>query len=323
MLSKQIGIVVLGFYCFLLVWFFFKRRQDVKLQLYTILTAIVIFSPYLTWAAFNRVDILGFVSLFLGDKPEWATQAVTSIRVYDSALKEFFNLFYHGNGGIICASFLLPLYHFVRTRKQDFPHNSIFFMTLYLAIIMIAWHITNSRHTIILLPLVTFLAGYSLQQHIPNRAALRIAIVFLLLGASFTTYKMPNYRQARNAPQEALKMVSLIKKKHHSEKRTLVIQAFDYLMYTGKPTIWPFPSLKTAPLDLFDNLAPYEVYDLLKHYDIDLILIDMRFVPNTDKFMGRNYPLIFLNNCEILDKLGKLRLQALSESKNLILLEVI
>jgi len=49
----------------------------------------------------------------------------------------------------------------------------------------------------------------------------------------------------------------------------------------------------------------------------------MRFVTNTDEFMGRNYPLIFLKNCEILEKLGKMRLQALSDSKNLILLEVL
>lgn len=323
MLSKQIGIVVLGYYCFLLLWFLFKRHQHVKLQLYVISTAILVFIPYLAWAIFHRVEIFGFVGLFLGNQPEWASKAVTSFRTQASAFKEFALLFYGGNGVVICVSILFPLVHAIRTRARDFPHNCVLLMVVYLSGVMIVWHITNSRHTIILLPLVVFLAGHSLQQLITNRAILRTAIVLLLLGAVLTTYNMPNYRQMRNAPREALKMAQIIQREHQSGKKTLVIQAFDYLMITDKPVIWPFPNLKNTPVDLFDKQGPAQLYDLLKRYNIDLVLIDMRFVTNSDEFMGRNYPLPFIRNCEILDQMGMLRLKALSGSKALILLEVV
>jgi len=323
MLSKQIGIVVLSFYSLLFIWFYFKRRKDLKQMLYVIGTAVCVFTPYLIWALYYRIEVFGFVSLFLGNKPEWATMAVKSFRRYDSSLREFVTLFYTGNGFIISISFLLPLFHFIRTRAKGFPQNFIFLMSIYLTIVIVIWHITNPRHTIILLPLITFLFGYALNQIVINKTAIKIVILFLLIIASYSTYHMPNYRQRYNAPKEVIKMVEIIRKDDSLNGRTLFIFAFDYLMFTRKPVIWPYPNLRNIPVNLFDKQTPSKLYGLLKHYNIGLILIDMRFVSNTDEFMGRNYPLSFIRNCEILDKQGRLLLKALSDSNHLILLEVI
>jgi hypothetical protein len=49
----------------------------------------------------------------------------------------------------------------------------------------------------------------------------------------------------------------------------------------------------------------------------------MAFVRNTDTYFGRNYPLHFMRNCEILDKRGKLTLEAISKSRQWILLKII
>jgi hypothetical protein len=323
LLSKQLGIVVLGFYCILLIWFFLKHKHDVRLILYVIGTSACIFIPYFIWAVYNGIEVFGFVSLFFGNKPEWATAAVKSFRRSESALKEFAVLFYTGNGIVISASFLIPLYHFIRTRAKDRPQNYIFLMSIYLAGVMVIWHISNSRHTITLLPLITFLCGYALHQIITNKVAQRAAILLLLLIAGFQAYKMPNYRNMSNPPTALLDLAAVIQKDYSSDGRTLVIQAFDFLMYTRKPVIWPYPNLRNIPIDLFAKQAPDKLYALLKQYNIDYILIDMRYVSGADSFNGRNFPLSFVRNCEKLDQQGKLSLKAISDYKYFILLKVI
>jgi|GEM_PF-2946970 len=323
MLSKQTGLVVLSFYGMILVWSFFRRRGEMKIVLCTIGAALGVYLPYAIWAAFNDIGVMIFLRYFLGERPEWAASAVTSFRTHSFSPKEFILLFYDGNGPLICIAFLLPLYHFILTRGRDFPHNYIFLLTLYLAGAMIVWHITNSRHTIVLLPIIAFLAGYTIQQVFTNKTAQRAIIAVLLVWACVAIYNRPDYRQAFNAPLEVRKMAALIKKEFPTGKRTLVIEAFDYLVMTGKPVIWPYLNLKHIPVDLFAEQTPFDQYDLLKRYDIDLVLINTKYVSKNENFMGRNYPLTFMHNCELLDKLGKMRLKALSDSRTLILLEVI
>jgi 4-amino-4-deoxy-L-arabinose transferase-like glycosyltransferase len=323
LLSKQIGIVVLGFYFLLLVLFFFQRKKDAKLILYVIGTAVCVYTPYLIWAIYNGVEVFGFLSVFFETNPEWATNAVKSFRKFDSSLKEFAYHFYSGNGIVVTASFLIPIYHFIRTRGRDFPHNYIFLMAVYLAGVMVVWHITNARHTITLLPLITFLCGYALLQIVTNKVAIRATIVLLLIIAGYYAYNMPNYRQRYNAPVALLDIAAVIQKDYSSDGRTMGIHAFDFLMLTHKPAIWPFPNLRDTPIDLFDKQPPDKLYALLKQYNIDFILIDTRHVSETEDFTGLNYPLPFVRNCEILDQQGKLSLRAISDSKYFILLEVI
>jgi len=133
---------------------------------------------------------------------------------------------------------------------------------------------------------------------------------------------MPNYRKGFNAPGEFIEIAEIIQKDNTSNGKTLVVHTFDTFMYSGKPVIWPNPDLRTIPINLFERQSPDKLYDLLIHYNIDYILIDLRFVTSHDKFIGRNYPLSFVRNCEKLEKHGKLRLQALSSTKSLILLKV-
>jgi hypothetical protein len=81
--------------------------------------------------------------------------------------------------------------------------------------------------------------------------------------------------------------------------------------------------LRNIPLDLFAKQAPDKLYALLKQYNIDYVLIDMRYVSGADSFNGRNFPLSFVRNCEKLDQQGKLSLKAISDYKYFILLKVI
>jgi hypothetical protein len=323
MLSKQLGIVVSAFYGLLLLWFFFKKKKETKLMLYVVGTATCVFIPYLSWAIYNGVEVFGFLSLFLGNKPEWATTAVKSFRRYDSSLKEFAFLFYTGNGVVITASYLIPLYHFVRNRTKDSPQNYLFLMSVYLTAVMVVWHITNSRHTISLLPLIAFLTGYALYQIITNKIVLRALISLLLIFASYSMYHMPNYRQRFNAPKEFINLAEIIQRDNVSDGRTLVIYAFDTVMYSRKPVIWPYPNLRTIPINLFEKHPPNLLYGLLKDYNINFILIDTRFILKNDNFIGRNYPRSFIKNCQILKQQGNLTLQAISKSNNFVLLKVI
>ena len=227
LLSKQIGIVVLGFYFLLLIWFSFKHKKDVRLMIYIVGTSACIFIPYVIWAVYHEIEVFGFLSIFFGNKVEWATAAVKSFRRYDSSLKEFCYLFYKGNGIVISTAFLLPLYHFIRTRAKDRPQNYVFIMTVYLAIVMVVWHITNPRHTITLLPLIAFLFGYAVRQVVSHKSAIRAIIVCLLIFASYGTFQMPNYRKGFNAPQEFIELADIIKKDNIANDRTLVVYAFD------------------------------------------------------------------------------------------------
>jgi hypothetical protein len=323
LLGKQIGVVVLGFYFLLVVWFFFTRKEHVPLMIIAIGAAVCVYFPYVIWAVFNRLEVFGFISVFLGTKPEWVTNAVKSFRKYDSAIKEFASLFYNFNGIVITASFLVPLYHCVRTRARDFPHNYIFLITIYLAGVMVVWHITNARHTITLLPLMAFLFGYSLHKMITNKIVIRLIIVLLLIAGCYHAYFMPNYRQMYNGPEAARSLAQYIKNDRGTNGRTLVIEAFDYFMYSGKPTIWLYPNLRNIPFDLFEKQTPEKLYSLLKHYNIDFIVIDTQHISVTDDVTVHTYPLSFVRNCEKLDQQGKLSLKLISDSKNILLLQVI
>jgi hypothetical protein len=322
LLSKQIGIVVLGFYFLLLVWFYFQNKKDVKSILYVIGTAVAVYTPYLIWAVFNEIEVLGFLSVFFETKPEWATTAVTAFRKSDSSLWEFGHHFYTGNGIVLSVSFLIPLYHYIRTRGRDRPHNYCFLMTVYLAGVMVVWHITSARHTITLLPLMAFLFGYSLHRMVTSKTAIRVIIVLLLIFGSYNAYSLTNFRQQVNGPEDFRKIAEYIQKDNTADGRTLVIQAFDHLMYSGKPAIWLYPNLRNIPFNLFEKQPPDKLYAVLKEYNINYILIHTQYIVDTEEVAIHKFPLSFVRNCEKLDQQGKLSLAAKSHSNYYILLRV-
>ncbi len=324
LLSKQTGIIVTSFYCLLLFWFLWKDKKGAKLMLYILGTAGVIYIPYLIWALYQKLDVFGFLSLFLGNKPDWATMAVKSFRQYDSSLKEFAYLFYTGAGPIITISLLIPIYYMIKSRAKELPLNFIFGLLIYLMLAMSVWHITNSRHTLSLLPILAFLVGYASIKAFHRKIIINIVILLLFIASAYSAYKMPNYREKYNVPKEFVAIAQKIKDFSSSDHdRVFSINAFDILMYSQKPVIWPYPNLGDIPIELFEKHNNQEFYALLKKYHIKFILINMVFVRNTDAYFGRNYPLHFLRNCEILDKQGKLTLEAVSETRKWILLKVI
>jgi hypothetical protein len=134
---------------------------------------------------------------------------------------------------------------------------------------------------------------------------------------------MPNYRHRYNPPAALLDLAGVIQKDISTDGRTLVIHPFDFLMYTRKPVIWPYSNLRNTPIDLFAKQPSDKLYALLKHYNIDFIVIDTRHVSESENFTGLNYPLSFIRNCEKLDRQGKLSLKAISDSKYFILLQVV
>jgi len=325
MLAKQTGIVVLGFYFLLLIWFLWKNKKYFNIMLYVVGASAGIFLPYLVWVIYHKVEAFHYLSVFLGfkEKATFARLSVKSFQRYDSSLKEFAYLFYKGNGLLLSISFLLPLYHFIRTRAKDIPQNYIFVLSVYLTLIMVIWHITNDRHTITLLPLITFLFSYALHQIITNKIIVRVTIVLLLIIAWYSTFHMPNYRQKFNGPEEFITLTEIIKKDNSPNTRTLCLYKFDALMYTQKPVIWPSSKLRNIPLDLMEKQSVDKFYSVLKKYQIKYILIDTRRIIKSKKYRSRTYPLYMLRACEDLERQGKLALEALSKSNNFILLKVI
>ena len=325
MLTKQVGIVFLSFYFLLLIWFLWKNKKNAKIMLYVVGVSVAINIPYLVWVIYHKIEVYNFLSFFLGlgNKPEWANKGVSSFRRYDSSLIEFAYLFYKGNGFLITISLLFPLYHFIRTRIKDAPQNYIFVLTIYLSLIMIIWHITNERHTIILLPLTAFLCGYAMHQIISNKIMVKVMILMLLIIAGYSAYHMPDHRQKYNAPAEFINLAEIIEKNNSPSARTLGMHRFDILMYTRKPVIWPHPKLHDAPIELVQKQKADKLYRLLKKFHVKYILIETRRITESDSFQSRNYPLYFVRTCEQLERQGKIALEALSKHKQFILLKVI
>ena len=326
MLAKQVGVVFLGFYGLVFIWYFFNNKNNARIMFYIIGVSVAIYIPYLVWFISHKIEVFNFVSAFWGleKRPDWATAGVKSFRRFDSSIKEFAYLFYSGNGIVIAISFLLPLYHFIRTRLKDQPQNLVFILTIYLAAIMIIWHITNSRHIITLLPLMGFLFCYAFQQRIKKLNVKRAAILLLLIIAGYSAYKLPDYRQKFNSSgRDFQPLAEIIKETSTAGDRTLCINRFDVLMYTQKPVIWPHPKLRDIPIDLVEKQSAEKLYRVLKKYQIKYVLINLNLVQDTDIFFGRNYPMPFIRNCEKLDRQGKLSLTATSKSNKFILLKVI
>ena len=76
-------------------------------------------------------------------------------------------------------------------------------------------------------------------------------------------------------------------------------------------------------IDLFTKQPPSDLWNLLKKYKIGYILVDFKLVTTFDKYIGRNYPLSFMRNCETLTQQGKIIVQAASKLKQFMLLKVI
>jgi 4-amino-4-deoxy-L-arabinose transferase-like glycosyltransferase len=325
MLSKQVGFVVFGFYGLLLLWFFWKNKQHFKIMLWLLGAAVATYSPYFVWAIYNRVEFLGFASVFLGisKKPEWSGTALKIFHKYDSGIIEFAYLFYKGNGLLLAILLFLVIYYFISVRFKDEPQNYAFFLCIYLAIVMMAWHITNKRHTILLLPFIAFLAGYAINQMTTNKMIIRGLILLLLVIAGYMTYHMPNYRQKRNAPNEFVELAEFVKEDTAPDARVLCLRKFDAIMYMQRPLIWPHARLNHAPIELLEKQSADGLLLLLRKYKVQYIVIEVPLVVQVDKFGAARYPLYFVRTCEQLERQGKIAFEAMTKSKRFILLRVI
>ena len=322
LLCKQTGIIVLSFYGLLFLWFLWKDKNRAKTMFYIIGVSMVIYTPYFIWGVYHKIDVSGFLYYFFGDMPEWAALAVKSFRRYDSSLKEFADLFYKGSGLVVTVSLLIPIYYLIESRAKALPYNCIFGLLIYLMLAMAIWHITNERHTLSLLPILTFLAGYAIPRIVRKTAYIQIAIFLLFLVSAYSVYKMPDYRQKYNGPEEYVELANIIKKDHTSAGRIFVLQAFDIFMYTRKPVIWPYPNLNNIPIDLVEKQTTSQLYKAFKKYQIDYILIDLRKSLNAGPYNGRSYPLHLIINCDQLYRRGDLQLLSVSNSKKFLLLKV-
>ena len=323
LLSKQTGIIVFSFYGLLLFWFLWKDRNDAKIVITILAIALIVYMPYLIWALHHKIQVFNFLSLFFGNQPEWATQAVKSFRRYESSVREFAYLFHKGNGPVLTASLLIPALYMIKSRARELSYNILFGLLVYLILAMSIWHITNSRHTLSLLPVLAFLTGYGISRMLRQKIIVNLLISFIFAFSAYSLYKMPDWRQRYNAPDEFVKLAHMIKENSSDDGRTLVIYAFDTLVYSQKPVIWPYPNLKDIPIDLLEKQSAQQFYELLKKYEIKYILIDTKFILNTEQFNGRSYPFFVMRNCETLDRQGRLTLRSMSGSRRFILLEVV
>ncbi len=324
LLSKQVGIIVISFYGLLLFWFLIRKNKDARTMVYVIGASMCVYTPYLILAIYHDAEVFGFLSLFVGDKPDWAVEAVRSFRRYDSSLKEFAYHFISGNGYVVTLALIIPIYHFIKNRRSPSPPLYIFLMLLYVIVAMMIWHITNGRHTIVLLPLIAFLAGFGLYQ-IAGQKKIIVALItsLLLVNAGYFVYRMPNFRQVFNAPQDFMDVARIIRADGNPDGRTFSIHPFGVIFHAAKPAIWPLPNLRQTPLDLVEKTDTVHLYKLLKKYNIKYILIDRRYVYQGDDFMGRTYPQPLYLNCQRLNFEGKISVVALSKSQRFLLLKVL
>lgn len=323
MLTKQTGFVVLSFYCLLLIAACFKRKPDIRILLIVIGTTTIVYFPYFVWATFHKIDVTGVLSLFTGsDAPAWAQESVKSFRRYDTGIEEFARLFYSGAGLVITVSGVLPLYYAIRSHLKDFTYNCTCFLVLYLAVVMIVWHITNPRHIITLLPIFTFLVAYSLYRLRVNTYVRQILLIGLFLTASHTVANLPNQRNLANPPKQLYEFTRVIRDDPDAPGRVLTIQQFDIHMYTKKPVIWPSASQRDCPVDLFAEQSADELYQRFKKYNISYIFIDLSHMTVDGEFNGRNFPISFIQNCETLNKSKRLTLKKMDNKVGLLLLKV-
>ena len=322
--SKQVGFVVLGFYGLLLCWYFWKNRHNFKILLWVVGITVLAYSPYLIWALYNRIEILGFVSVFLGltEKPAWTGSVLKTFQRYNSGILEFFHLYYKSHGLLLTILLLAPGFYFVRARFKDKPRLVVLFLFLYLVLVMMAWHITNDRHTIILLPLGAFLIAYALSHTITHKWAIRTVMLALLLFAGYLTYHLLNYRQNYNAPGDFVELTEFINKEAASKGRILCLSKFDLMMYTQKQVIWPHAKLRDIPIELFERQTADELLALFRKYTIKYIVIDVARIKDIETFHGGRYPLYFVRNCERLERRGKIAFETKTGSGRYFLLSV-
>jgi 4-amino-4-deoxy-L-arabinose transferase-like glycosyltransferase len=309
LLSKQTGYVILAFYVVLLAWFFIRRRGSVRTVLAVVGISVVVFAPYAIWAFFNDLGLIALVKDKLvggRQQAEYMKEVMRTFEQYDSALREFSVRFYRGNGIVISLSAFLPLFYFIKVRARDYPYNYFFLMLFCLSAVMVVWHITYSRHTVTLLPLLSFLVAYSLSRIIDKKVVQAAALVFLLAVNVYSTYSMPNYRMYWNAPPGFRHLAEKIKR-DPSQGRVLTINSVDTYMYTGKPALWPHVLLKNKPLDLFKTRDSGEFRRLLKKYDVRYVFIWKRFI-GPDHFRFRSYPAYLVRNCLTSYKQGAMSL---------------
>jgi hypothetical protein len=217
----------------------------------------------------------------------------------------------------------VPIYYFARIRFKDKPQNYVFFLFIYLVVVMITWHITNDRHTLILLPLIAFLIGYAANQIAPNKLIIRTLMISLLLIAGYLTYQMPNYRQRYNAPDDFVELTKFINEDAYSDGRILCLSKFDLIAYTHRPVIWPHAKLSDIPIELLEKQSADRLFTLFKKYKIKYVVIETTRIARVKKFRAGRYPLYFVRACERLERQGKIVFEEMTKSKRFILLRVI
>lgn len=322
-LTKQTGYVVTGFYFMLLLWFLVARKGSVKSMLTVLGVSAAVYAPYFIWASlYNDISVYSLVTFMPAGalKDPSIAASKRSFQVMNSQVKNVAWLFYKNNGVILCLSALMPLYHFIKTRARDFPHNYLFLLMIYLTATMMVWGITNPRHTITILPLMAFLAGYSVWR-ITGHRAIQAVVLMLLLGTSvYSTCSMPNYRLQYNAPPDFRYIADQIRKDIESGGSVMGNIPFDLIMYTGRPVIWPNYLQKKPAVELLERTDEAELYRALKSYNVRYIVVWKRFVWG-DSFIWRNYPDYFMANCNVLIRQGKLSVKA--SSGDFVLLRVV
>jgi hypothetical protein len=322
LLTKQTGYVVLGFYAMLLVWFLVTGKGRIRTMLAVVGISAAIYGPYGIWAVFcNDFSVYTLITYQpAGALKDTSIAAVKkSFQVMGSPVKTFAYLFYSSNGVILSLSALIPAYHFIKIRARDYPHNYLFLMLIYLATTMVVWGITNPRHTITLLPLLTFLVAYSLSRITSKRVVHAMVILLLLAVSVYSTYSMPNYRLHWNAPPEFRHLAEEIRR-DASKGRVLTINHMDVHMYTGKEVVWPHIFTKNPPLDLFKTRDSGEFRRLLKKYDIRYVFIWKSFIGG-ENFRFRSYPVYMMRNCFALYKQGAMSL--MGENRGFVLFKVV
>jgi len=154
---------------------------------------------------------------------------------------------------------------------------------------------------------VALLACLVLYDGLKQRRAIGLLIQVLLIGWGTTTLiRMPDYRQALNAPPEQLDPYRAVGQYVPAGETVLSLWTYDTFYYSRRDATWPIPWSKSAEeIRLFDEPDPARFLATLDRLSIRYLVVPRSHQPV--RFDGVNYTESFVACVIQLVRGGQLR----------------
>lgn len=271
--TKQTGLLVLGFYGLVLLWSVLMRQAArLRVMLWLLGTAVPIVIAYLAVAIMKGDNPLVFA--FPTKHPELWAATMKAVQVPRSI---FLDTLWVTYGWIPVALLLAPLAVLASGQRRNYPYGPLVAMVAFIAIVFWFDHRVVERHTLLLLPLVAFLAVDALARLAGPRGVLAGVIVMLAVSVHHLVV-MPNYRVQFNPSRNFVQISNVIKTQTPLEATILTMWWAETRYHTGRNVIWPSSNLDDPPVELWSAETENDWYTRLRARGIDHLLVDDRYL---------------------------------------------